>query len=239
MLDMFKEPVKVPPANGNFVESFTATLAAAVKRPFESTVKVGIEEAAPNDPAVIVFAKVKTPAFVNDASPVSATGDAVPPASPTSIFAEANTFEIGVYVNAPVTSPAFKLPPLVTRPFVLTTTFVYVPAPTPVVDKFNTPALEIPASPVIATPVAMPPALPTKIFADVNDEVSLLLNIVKSADAKAPRFVGEAVGILNVCIDPAELIAKSDPPVPTAKDCDAAVNPFNELIALAPAVTCC
>ena len=50
----------------------------------------------------------------------------------------------------------------------------------------NTPRFEIEASPDNTTPVATLPALPTKIFAEVNVDVNFELNVVKSLDAKYP-----------------------------------------------------
>ena len=45
----------------------------------------------------------------------------------------------------------------------------------------------------------------------------LLLNVVQSAELKAPLFVADAVGRLNVCVSPLDTIPKLVPLVPVAK----------------------
>jgi hypothetical protein len=60
----------------------------------------------------------------------------------------------------------------------------------------------------------------------VNPE-SFELNVVQSAELKAPLFVALAVGKLKVCVLVADEIAKSVPLVPVAKFCTCAVKPFN------------
>ena len=67
-----------------------------------------------------------------------------------------------------------------------------VPAVTPDVANVNAPVFANVASPDNATGEATLLPLPTKIFVEANVEVNLLLNVVKSADAKAPRFVADA-----------------------------------------------
>ena len=52
------------------------------------------------------------------------------------------------------------------------------------------------------------------------------MKVVQSAELKAPLFVADAVGKLNVCVFTAEAILKSVPPAPVAKYCTCSVNPF-------------
>ena len=82
--------------------------------------------------------------------------------------------------------------------------------------KVNTPAFEIVASPLNETGLARLDPLPTLMKPELNVEVSLLLKIVKSADANAPRFVADAVGKLTVVtpVAPTVEIVKSVPAVP-------------------------
>jgi hypothetical protein len=47
--------------------------------------------------------------------------------------------------------------------------------------------------------------------------VTLLLNVVQSADVKSPRFEPDADGRLNVWVSVALEILKSEPDVPVAK----------------------
>ena len=58
----------------------------------------------------------------------------------------------------------------------------------------------------------------------------LLLNVVQSDDLRSHVAVAEAYGILNVWVDPTELILKSVPAFPIANDCEAAESPFMEEI---------
>src|SRR3989344_4507162 len=105
--DMFKLPVIVPPASGNFVVSSIVTFEAPVTRPFESTVTCETCCAEPYVAAVTaVFANVNAPAFEIVASPLIATAVATPPALPINMFPEANASVIGVNPKAVLTSVA-------------------------------------------------------------------------------------------------------------------------------------
>jgi hypothetical protein len=66
------------------------------------------------------------------------------------------------------------------------------------------------------------------VFSAVNPKAFCFeLNVVQSAELKAPLFAALAVGKLNVCVLVEEDIPKSVPVVPVAKFCTCAVNPFN------------
>jgi hypothetical protein len=75
--------------------------------------------------------------------------------------------------------------------------------------------------------VRFPPPLPmlTKLK-DASLEKVFAPAIVCVPVVTNPLAVAEALGILNVCVDPALLILKSVPVVPVAKFCTCAVNPF-------------
>src|SRR3989344_5423224 len=107
--DMFKLPVIVPPANGNFVVSSIVTFEAPVTRPFESTVTCETCCAEPYVAAVTaVFANVKAPVFEIVASPLIDTAVATFPALPTNICAEFKVGEIlllNVVQSAAVNNP--------------------------------------------------------------------------------------------------------------------------------------
>jgi hypothetical protein len=60
----------------------------------------------------------------------------------------------------------------------------------------------------------------------------LLLKVVQLADDNAPLLTADAVGKLNVCAAPEELIVKSVPVVLVAKVCTEAVNPLSDVKAL-------
>jgi hypothetical protein len=67
--------------------------------------------------------------------------------------------------------------------------------------------------------------LPTKVDAPLVPVVVKViapcfeLNVDQSAEINAPLLVPDAFGRMKVCVDAAELIAKSVPLVPTAKFC--------------------
>ena len=58
----------------------------------------------------------------------------------------------------------------------------------------------------------------------------LLLNVIQSADVNNPRLVDVAFGMLNVWVEPDELIVKSVPIFPVAKVCVEPVSPFKDLM---------
>lgn len=75
--------------------------------------------------------------------------------------------------------------------------------------------------PRVKAGVAPPDEVPVNPFADATEipvtvPLPLLLNVVQSAVESSPRFVAEAVGKLNVCVVPVEVIPKSVPVVPVA-----------------------
>src|SRR3989338_6801608 len=95
--DMFKLPVIVPPANGNFVVSSIVTFEAPVTRPFESTVTCETCCAEPYVAAVTaVFANVKAPVFEIVASPLIVTLAARLDPLQINIFPFVNVLVIGV-----------------------------------------------------------------------------------------------------------------------------------------------
>jgi hypothetical protein len=55
------------------------------------------------------------------------------------------------------------------------------------------------------------------------------LNVIQSADDKAPLLVADAVGKLKVCVAAELDMLKSVPLVPVAKYCTCAVKPFKAL----------
>jgi hypothetical protein len=64
----------------------------------------------------------------------------------------------------------------------------------------------------------------------------LLLNVLQSVLLNAPLFVALDVGRLNVCVEVADEILKSDPAVPVANVCVEAVRPFSDVIPPPPPV---
>ena len=65
--------------------------------------------------------------------------------------------------------------------------------------------------------VIVPPVIPVAVLVATELTVPLLLNVVQSAELKAPLLVAEAVGKLKVCVAVAEDILKSVPLVPVTK----------------------
>ena len=62
----------------------------------------------------------------------------------------------------------------------------------------NAPVLDKVASPDITTGAAFAEALPTNMLAEGKFVLNLLLNVIQSAEVKAPREVAEALGTFNV-----------------------------------------
>jgi hypothetical protein len=96
------------------------------------------------------------------------------------------------------------------------------------------PAVMLPVAVTVTTPddVIGEPLTDIPVPADIPALVTvpfpLPLNVVQSAEDNAPLLLADAVGRLNVCVLPDELIAKSVPLVPVAKFCVLVVKLFNE-----------
>ena len=75
------------------------------------------------------------------------------------------------------------------------------------------------------------PAVKYAISFVVPEPPSFPLNVLQSVELSLPVLVADAVGRLNVCVVPAELIAKSVPVVPVARVCVAPVSPPSDVIA--------
>ena len=79
---------------------------------------------------------------------------------------------------------------------------------------------------VAVVPVVITAAAVTAVTTPI-----LLLNVTQSVLVNNPRLDDDASGKLNVCVEPDEIMLKSDPVVPVAKVCVDAVNPLSEIMA--------